>query len=874
MATISASDGGHLDGPNTGPIASGQSSLPSQFNADELDASEALPVIRIGMLAVLIVQAIFALYVRHPLPAQVARQVFPVKVALGVPMGIVFLLTWTPWFRRHWKPVAWIANAWLFTFACLIVKVEGEYGMLPEGGDESSLLSFGLSGNESTYGPLFLTIVMIVLILLGIGIMFPWNRLWQGTLEVAGLAALYFTSSAIDWAGSSSNEAFAVLASVAVVHWCHEVAARNRRRLTDMMGKLTAAREEAMAATRAKSEFLSNMSHEIRTPMNAVIGMSELLSSSSLSPEQRRYVDIMKANGDALIDLINDILDLAKIESGRLSLERVNFDLEDVIGKLGEMMGIRAHEKGLELAIRIAPDVPVNLVGDPLRLRQILVNLFGNAIKFTRRGQISLTVERAAAADGLLLKFSVRDTGIGIPKDKLGDIFSSFTQADASTTRNYGGTGLGLTIVKRLVELYGGEIKVESEPGTGSCFIFTARLGTQAPVAAASAKPIVDLRGINALVVDTLPINRTVVKEILAAGGGRVSEAEGPAQAAGELRRAADAGNPYRLALIACRTRDTAGIDLISNLRNLNGQRVGGGPEVVAMLTSGDLATMPARLGEFGVRAYIVKPVRRLELLRAVRTALTGAREADGVAREAVAGAELPPLRVLLADDSQDNRMLVKAFLAGNPVQITAVENGSEAVDVFKNGKFDVVLMDMRMPVMDGCTATRTIREWEQEHKLARTPIIALTASALEEAVKECVAAGCDLHVSKPVRRLGLLTAITDVVRSAPRSQPGDGNRPTAVVDPELRDLIPDFLQSKRTDVAAVLAALESGDYALASTVGHQLKGEGGSYGFPAVTDLGRDLEEAAASADRERALRLTREIAQYLEQVEVTYRV
>jgi two-component system, sensor histidine kinase and response regulator len=527
--------------------------------------------------------------------------------------------------------------------------------------------------------------------------------------------------------------------------------------------ELVAAREAALAAARAKSEFLSSMSHEIRTPLNAIIGMADLVADGTLSEEQRRWVNVMMANGDSLLDLINDILDLAKIESGRLSIEQVDFRLDELIDKLGEMMGIRAHQKGLELAIRIAPEVPLNLIGDPLRLRQILVNLLGNAVKFTERGEVVLTVECDSCSQNPgRLRFSVRDTGIGIVPDKLATVFSAFTQADSSTTRRYGGSGLGLAIVRRLVELYGGEITAESEAGVGSCFRFTADFGVGAPSDADRSYPSANLQGLRVLVVDDTKVNREILGEILAREGALVADASSGEGALAELERAREAGRPYRLMVLDCRMPGMDGIEVVRRLRQLAGLDPTHFP-VVVMLTSDELSLQPARLRDLGIHTYLVKPIRRLELLDTIGRAL-GAASADqrrrGPVTDKSAQTPVAPLRVLLADDSEDNRLLVRAYFRRTSHELDETEDGAAAVEKFKRGRYDVVLMDIRMPVMDGRAATRAIRTWEREHHLDRTPVIALTASALQEEVRSCLDAGCDAHVSKPVKRAALLEAI------------------------------------------------------------------------------------------------------------------
>jgi PAS domain S-box-containing protein len=559
---------------------------------------------------------------------------------------------------------------------------------------------------------------------------------------------------------------------------------RDISELKETQYRLAAEHEAALQASRAKSEFLSTMSHEIRTPMNAVLGMTELLANSTLTDEQRRWVKVMHSNGDALLGLINDILDLARIESGSLTIERIPLDLEELIDKLGDMIGLRAHEKGLELAIRIAPDVPRNLVGDPLRLRQILVNLLGNAIKFTDRGQIVLSVERADVAaagrpepDRIGLRFAIHDTGIGIPRDKLSIIFSSFAQADSSTTRRYGGSGLGLAIASRLVKLHGGEITVESEPGVGSCFSFVAMFGAGNAVAKRAGAANLNLRGVETLIVDDTEVNRLILREILESEGARVTEAPSGLDALEELGKAGATGRGFELILLDCRMPGMDGIELAARIREFYANS-SAPPPVVMMLTSDEIRVRLSQLSELGVRAYLVKPIRRAELLEAIGRAMgDGEAVAESAVRPLAAevtGA-LHGLRILLADDSPDNRMLVREFLSKTGCQLDEAEDGREAFARFTTGNYDLVLMDVRMPVIDGIEATRAIRRWENENRGQRTPIIALTASALPLAVRACLAAGCNTHVSKPVKRVALIDAI--------RAATGAGAAPSATPD-------------------------------------------------------------------------------------------
>jgi two-component system, sensor histidine kinase and response regulator len=560
-----------------------------------------------------------------------------------------------------------------------------------------------------------------------------------------------------------------------------EIASRKR-----MEQEVIAAREAALAASQAKSEFLSSMSHEIRTPMNAILGMADLLSEGSLSAEQRRYVDTMRSNGNPLMHLINGILDVAKIESGRLSLESMTFDLEDVVGKAIETMSVRAHAKGLELTARILPHVPPNLIGDPLRLGQILINLTGNAIKFTEKGEVALTVESLSPAEVLRLgisadsaetgnghsggpvawlRFSVADTGIGIAADQLGAIFSSFTQADTSVSRRFGGSGLGLTIVRRLSEMMGGRVEVESEVGRGSVFRVTVAMRIDTRPLAQARGASVALDGIPILVVDDNETNRLILREMLIRNRAVVTEASSGVEALVELARAQAAGRPYLLMLLDYQMPGMDGVEVACKAIEDGFARASGRVQdiIILMLTSDDLNFRLARMREAGLQTYLIKPVKRAELLEKIRLLLNDTvtdNPVPGSGEQPAASADTVPLRILLAEDAPDNRFLIQAYLKKLPYQIDIAENGRDAIEKFKATRPDLVLMDVQMPEIDGLAATRAIRRWEREQGLASTMIIALTASALDEDVKRSLDAGCDQHVSKPVRKPFLLAAI------------------------------------------------------------------------------------------------------------------
>jgi PAS domain S-box-containing protein len=543
--------------------------------------------------------------------------------------------------------------------------------------------------------------------------------------------------------------------------------------LKENQRQLVFAREAALSASQAKSEFLSSMSHEIRTPMTAILGMAELLAEGELNAEQRRYIEILCNNGNALLDLINSILDLAKVESGRLTLEHVGFDLGEVVEKAAQTLAFRAHAKRLELIVSIASDVPLAILGDPLRLRQVLINLIGNAIKFTEHGEVVISVERdSAPGEPLRLKFSVRDTGIGIEQDKLPALFDAFAQADSSTARRYGGSGLGLAIVKRLAALMRGEVTIESTPGKGSIFSFTSPFEAQPDRQATARWPA--LENVAVLIVDNNQTGRAVLGRMLGDRGAKISGVASYEAGLSAISQAVSAGIPPRIVLL----NDRIASEDSGELQQLSAAASQCGASIIAMIHCDNLAADVSRLRSLKIDTYLVKPISVSELDKALRHAL----ESDAVEqpmdnrnrnRNAAVDASQPsivnrPLKILFADDSSDNRTLIRAFLKKTHYHLDEVENGRQAIDRFiAAGDYDLVLMDIQMPEVDGFAATRAIRKWEQENGRKRTPIIALTASVFGEAVRLTQAAGCDAHVAKPISRATLLRAIYDAVAEA-----------------------------------------------------------------------------------------------------------